>query len=388
MSLKEIKPFEDEHLGWMAATLESVSDLVFIADLEDKIIYANPAALKKFGYTKEELLGKTGETIMSSNNPKRLRIEMLKTTQEPPYCWEGEVINITKDGQEYTVHLKTALVRNKQGEPIGMTGISRDITERKKAQEQLQDYARKLEQANQELREMQGQLVKSEKLAAIGVLASGLAHEIGNPLASISSLVQLLQRKISDSKAQKSFCSMGTHIQRISHIIQHVSDFTKHEQAKRMAVDLEPLIRNTLQRICLQNNDKPIEIHTKLESGLPRVSAEASQLSQAFFHIFVNAFEAMDKTGRLDVGAQKLIKDMVKISIQDTGRGIPQKNIRKVFEPFFTTKDVGKGAGLGLSVSYGIIKSFGGDIRVESIVGKGTAFEILLPVYKSEGRMG
>ncbi len=383
MSLKEIRPFEDEHLSWMAATLESVSDMVFIADLEDKIIYANPAALKKFGYTKEELLGKTGEIIMSPNNPKSLRLEMLNATKESPHCWEGEVINITKEGQEYTVHLKTALVRNKEGEPIGMTGISRDITERKKAQEQLEDYARKLEQANQELREMQGQLVKSEKLAAIGVLAAGLAHEIGNPLASISSLVQLLQRKVSDSKAQESFHSMGTHIQRISHIIQHVSDFTKHEQMKRMAVDLEPLIRNTLQRICLQNNDKMIEIHTKIESGLPRVSAEASQLSQAFSHLFINAFEAMDKVGKLDVEAVKLVKNMIRISIRDTGRGIPQKHIRKVFEPFFTTKDVGKGAGLGLSVSYGIIKSFGGDIRVESIVGKGTVFEILLPIYES-----
>src|SRR3989338_1702394 len=347
MSLKEVRPLEDDHLGWTAATLESVSDMVFIADLQDRLIYANPAALKKFGYTKKELLGKTGEAIMSPNNSKSLRTEMLKATLEPPHGWEGEVINVTKDGQEYTVHLTTALVRNKRGEPIGMTGISRDITDRKKAQEQLEDYARKLEQANQELREMQGQLVKSEKLAAIGVLAAGLAHEIGNPLASISSLVQLLQRKISDSKAQESFLSMSTHIQRISHIIQHVSDFTKHEQMKRMAVDLEPLIRNTLQRICLQNNDRRIEIHTKIESGLPRVSAEASQLSQAFSHIFVNAFEAMDKAGKLDIEVTKLIKDMVKISIRDTGRGIPQKHIRKVFEPFFTTKDVGKGAGLG-----------------------------------------
>ncbi|MBI2646093.1 MAG: MEKHLA domain-containing protein, partial [Deltaproteobacteria bacterium] len=196
MSLKEIRPFEDEHVGWTAATLESVSDMVFIADLKDRLIYANPAALKKFGYTKEELLGKTGEVMMSPNNPKELRAAILRATQESPYCWEGEVLNITKDGQEYTVHLNTALVRNKRGEPIGLTGISRDITERKKAQEQLEEYARKLEQANQELREMQGQLVKSEKLAAIGVLAAGLAHEIGNPLASISSLVQLLQRKI------------------------------------------------------------------------------------------------------------------------------------------------------------------------------------------------
>ncbi|MBI3017817.1 MAG: PAS domain S-box protein [Deltaproteobacteria bacterium] len=311
MSLKEIRPFEDEHVGWTAATLESVSDMVFIADLKDRLIYANPAALKKFGYTKEELLGKTGEVMMSPNNPKELRAAILRATQESPYCWEGEVLNITKDGQEYTVHLNTALVRNKRGEPIGLTGISRDITERKKAQEQLEEYARKLEQANQELREMQGQLVKSEKLAAIGVLAAGLAHEIGNPLASISSLVQLLQRKILDVKAQESFHSMGTHIQRISHIIQHVSDFTKHEQMKRMAVDLEPLVRNTLQRICLQNNDWRIEIHTKIESGLPRVSAEASQLSQAFFHIFVNAFEAMDKVGRLDVEATKLVKEMI-----------------------------------------------------------------------------
>src|SRR3989338_6873088 len=152
MSLKEVRPLEDDHLGWTAATLESVSDMVFIADLKDRLIYANPAALKKLGYTKEELLGKTGEAMMSPNNPKELRTEMLKATQESPYCWEVEVINLTKDGQEYTVHLKTALVRNKRGEPIGMTGLSRDITEQKKEQEELETYAKKLENANQELR--------------------------------------------------------------------------------------------------------------------------------------------------------------------------------------------------------------------------------------------
>ena len=379
--IREIKPLEEERLGWMAATFESVLDLVFIADLKDRFIYANPAALKKLGYTREELIGKTGKLMMSERNPKNLREEVLQKTLEPPYIWEGEVINVTKEGHEYCAYLKTALVRNKRGEPIGMTGISRDITEQKKEQEELESYAKKLEKANQELRKTQEQLLRTEKLAAVGVLSAGLAHEIGNPLASISSLVQLLQRKKPDEKIAESLENIQGHVQRISWIIQNVRDFTKEDQQSFMAVDLEEILRNSLQRICLQRNEKRIEIQTKFEPHLPRVSAEASQLSQAFNNIFINAFEAMGEEGKLEIFAQCFVKDMVQISIKDSGRGIPKENMRKIFEPFFTTKEVGKGQGLGLSVSSGIIKSFGGDIRVESIVGEGSKFEILLKKY-------
>lgn len=232
MSLREIKPLEEERLGWMAATFESVSDLIFISDLEDRFIYVNPAALQKLGYRREEIIGKTPELIMSSHNSKKLRSKILKATLKNPNGWEGEVLNVAKNGQEYCAYLKTAVVRNKRREIIGMTGISRDITERKKAQEQLEEYAKQLEKANLKLRRMQEQLIRSEKLAAIGRLAAGIAHEIGNPLASISSLIQMMQRKInkSEEKTHNTLSTIQIHIQRISHIIQNVNDFIRKEK--------------------------------------------------------------------------------------------------------------------------------------------------------------
>lgn len=195
MSLRVIRPENDERLGWLAATFESVSDLVFISDLQDRFIYANPAALKKLGYARDEIIGKTASLIMSPNNPKGLREELIKATLQNPNGWEGEVLNVRKDGTEYCAHLKTALVRNKRQEPIGMTGISRDITE----------------------------LVAKEKMAAIGMLSSTLAHEIGNPLASISSLVQLLERRIQDEKILENLKLMRIHIQRISQLIYSIN---------------------------------------------------------------------------------------------------------------------------------------------------------------------
>ncbi len=245
---REINPLKEERLGWMAATFESVSDLVFIADLDDRFIYVNPAALKKLGYTKEELMGKTAKVIMSPRNPKGLRQKILKDTRWNLSGFEGEVINVTKTGEEYVAHLKTALVYNIRGEKIGMTGISRDVTEKIRIQKELERYAKKLKEANQKLQKAQGKLVRAEKLSTIGILASGLAHEIGNPLASLSSLVQLLQRKVANGNVQKPLASMMEHIERINQIIRKVEDFSKENQPFLREIDMETLLRESVTR--------------------------------------------------------------------------------------------------------------------------------------------
>ncbi|MBI4040586.1 MAG: PAS domain S-box protein [Deltaproteobacteria bacterium] len=352
MSLKKVQLLEEERLDWMAATLDSVSDLVFIADLEDRFLYANPAALLKLGYSIEEMLGRTAVMIMSEDTMKK-REEMLSCTLGAPYTWEGEVRNVKKDGSIFTAHLKTALIRDKHGKSIGMVGIERDITEHK----------------------------VRERLAAIGALAAGLAHEIGNPLASISSVIQLLQRKTQDAYMTQQLQTLITHVHRIHSIIQNVSDFAKKDQPQFMAVDLKFVIENCLQKVCLERNPKRVHIQSHIERQLPRVKAEAEQLSIAFYHIFMNAFDAIANEGYLIVKAHSE-KNSVLIDVEDSGCGISREHLKRVFEPFFTTKDIGKGQGLGLSVSYGLIKSFGGDVQMESIVGQGTKIRILLPIYK------
>lgn len=369
---------DETRLGWIAATVESVSDLVFISDLKDRFIYINPAALKKLGYTKEEIIGQTAEMIMSPKNSSSLRGKILKATLEDPNGWEGEVINIAKDGQEYLAHLKTALVKNKRGKVIGMTGISRDITEKTKAQEELRKYASKLEEANKRLYETQAQLVRSEKLSAIGLLAAGIAHEIGNPLASLSSLVQLLTRKISDKKAINNLEQMHNHIDRISHIIHKVSDFSKRESHVLLAVKVQPAMQKAIQTILDEKKSfKRVEFRMFFEKESFSVQAEPRQLSQIFLYILQNAWDAIEWEGKIMISA-KAHFDKVSIFIEDNGRGIPKVQLQRIFEPFFTTKDVGKGTGMGLAVSYGIVQSFGGDIRIESVEGKGTKVIVVL----------
>src|SRR3990167_3363155 len=206
----------------LAATIESVSDLIIIADLENKIVYTNPAALQRFGYTSDEMLGQAASIVVPPEQKEIARELAIKTRTEGH--WSGEVVNITKTGDRLHVLLNTAVVRDSNGEILALVGMGKDITNLKQAEEQIRTYATELEKVNETLRSTQQQLVQSEKQAALGILASGIAHEIGNPLASISSLIQLATRRTNDTNVQGTMSQVATHVERISKIIRSLVD--------------------------------------------------------------------------------------------------------------------------------------------------------------------
>ncbi len=253
--------------------------------------------------------------------------------------------------------------------------------------DQLQETHEHLEQKvaerTRELRESQAQLVHQEKMASLGVLAAGLAHEIGNPLTAISSVVQMLQRKSKDGKFSEQMQLVNENISRISKTVRELVDFSRPVKSERRTIQINDLIQKALGILKYDNRAKDLKIVTTLDSELPAITMIEDQLLQVFINLILNAFDAMESGGRLTITSASAGQFVV-ISIQDTGSGIPPELKGKVFEPFFSTKPVGKGSGLGLSVSYGIVQNLGGKIEVESTDSTGTQFTISLPLKTTE----
>ena len=245
------------------------------------------------------------------------------------------------------------------------------------------DLEKRIEEATVQLKESQAQLIQKEKMAGVGLLASGIAHEVGNPLTSISSLVQLIQRKTDDPVSQERLSLIRKHIDRISEIVRELVDFARPSQHGIEAVNINEVVRSAVGFLKYGKPARDVSVKTDLEDGLPDLLLIRDQLLQVFMNLILNAVDAMKSGGVLSI---KTLRDQawVRIDFCDTGIGIPQENLEKIFGPFFTTKEVGQGSGLGLSVSYGIIENFKGRIEVESTAGKGSVFRVFLPITQSQ----
>ncbi len=228
----------------------------------------------------------------------------------------------------------------------------------------------------------QNQLVQSEKLASLGQLSAGIAHEINNPLANISLNAQMLLQDVEDEKIQKRLTKIEDNVDRATRIIKSLLEFSRAPEFHLACTDINILITKTLD--ILEHEIKKVEVIKDLDGELPKVLADLNQLQQVFINIIANATQAMPKGGTLTLRTRK-VGDAVEIEISDTGEGISPENIKKVFDPFFTTKKVGKGTGLGLSISYRIVEKHGGQIDIKSEVGKGTSFILKLPEGDTSG---
>jgi signal transduction histidine kinase len=232
------------------------------------------------------------------------------------------------------------------------------------------------------LKKLQAQIDQSEKLAVIGQIAAGVAHEIGNPLASISSLVQILQRKNQDSFIEDQLAIIKENIDRITKIVRELVDFSRSPSYETALQDITTVIKTALGIVKYDKRVRKVKFETDLQNELPMVSIAADQLLQVFVNILLNALDAIEGNGIIGVKSYSDGKKVL-VEIQDNGCGMDQITISKIFDPFFTTKDVGKGTGLGLSVSYGIIKRFKGEIKVDSFLKEGSIFTISIPIIQN-----
>lgn len=237
----------------------------------------------------------------------------------------------------------------------------------------------KIEERTQALRQAQFQISHQEKMASLGLLAAGVAHEIGNPLTSISSMAQIIKRKVKDQAFIEYLNTILKNIDRIRKIVRELVDFARPSSYEASETNVNEIIRTTVGIVKYDRRTKSINIELELDNNLPTLYLVSDQLLQVFINILINAVDALtEERNRIIVRSFKKGNDVV-IEFEDTGVGIDETIINKIFEPFFTTKEVGKGTGLGLSVSYGIIKNLNGRIDVRSKVGEGSIFTITLP---------
>jgi two-component system NtrC family sensor kinase len=264
-------------------------------------------------------------------------------------------------------------------------------------EELVQTLESKVEQRTQQLRVAEAEVAQGEKLAAVGMLASGIAHELNNPLTGVLTFTSLLRKKMPAGSADAEDLDLVIReTKRCASIIKRLLDFAREKVPVKGFFDLNQLIEDTVRFVDRPASLQHIEIATDLEPNLPRVWGDADLIKQVILNIVVNAQQAIEGEGRIVVESRSIgagasapsapstpgaeAQPMVEFAVKDTGCGIPEANLQRIFDPFFTSKEVGKGTGLGLSISYGIVRAHGGTIKVESVVGAGSTFRVQLPI--------
>jgi len=244
----------------------------------------------------------------------------------------------------------------------------------------VQQRAEELAEANEELRQAQQQIIQSEKLAAIGQLAAGVAHEINNPVGVILGFSQLLQRRIPpDDPMLEGLVAIERESLRCKQIVQNLLDFARMGEPRLLKVNLNQTLDTTCRLLKYQLSKSEVELVKNYAPALPKIMADPQQMQQVFVNIILNAYQSMPQGGRLEIKTRAQNNKVV-VTFSDEGRGIPSEHLHRIFEPFFTTKTAGEGTGLGLSVSYGIVERHGGHIEVESELNKGSTFTVHLPI--------
>ena len=329
-----------------------------ITDSQGNMVYINPAFERVSGYSNEELIGKNPRVLSSGRQSKefwqKVWAEILGGK-----VWHGQLENRRKDGRPFYTELVISPIIEANGTIVGFLGAHRDITEQ-----------RMLEQ----------QLVRSQKLEAIGTLAAGIAHEVGNPLTAIASIVQLLQRTAGEAFEKEKLELINSQIGRITKIIRNLVNFSHPTTHQSAATDLNQIIRDALSIVQYGKKVKDVRFDVHLSPNIPPVYIVADQVVQVFINILMNAVDALDgMAGTISI-SQHLSEHHLDVKIMDSGKGMPPVAMEKIFEPFFTTKEIGHGTGLGLWVSYGIMKSFGGDITAQSREGSGSTFVVQFPL--------
>lgn len=266
--------------------------------------------------------------------------------------------------------------------------------------EWVQTLESKVEERTQELLVAEAAVAQGEKLASVGQLAAGIAHELNNPLTGVLTFTSLLRKKMPDGSADAEDLDLVIReTRRCASIIKRLLDFAREKVPVKEYFDLNRLIEETVRFVDRPAALRQVDIACELGAELPPVWGDADLIKQVLLNILVNAEQAIEGHGNIIVTSRRALVrrspkpgnepvPMAEVSIMDTGCGIPEANLQRIFDPFFTSKEVGKGTGLGLSVSYGIIKAHGGDIRVESEVGVGTTFRIQLPLTSPFGDTG
>jgi len=349
--------------------LKEIEDSYFEVDLAGNLTFFNDSTSNSLGYSVEELMGMSYRefTAREDIEPVYKVFNKVYRTNRPNKGFLWKVVR--KDGTVGFVEATVSPLRNPKGEIIGFRGVGRDITERKQAEEER----RQLEQKAQ----------VTSRLASVGEMAAGVAHEINNPLTGVIGYAQLLMdRKDIPSDIRRDLAAINEGAQRVASIVKRLLAFSRQVKPERRYVDINELIESTLALRAYHLSVNNIKVATQLAPDLPETVADPGQLQQVFLNLVVNAETEMKLArgkGKLLIKTEK-VDNTIRISFKDNGPGIAKKNLERIFDPFFTTREIGQGTGLGLSLCYGIVAEHNGKIYAESKLGKGATFIMELPV--------
>ncbi|HEX6532057.1 MAG TPA: PAS domain S-box protein, partial [Nitrospira sp.] len=342
--------------------VESAPHGMLMVDESGTIILLNAQIERQFGYPREELLGRSVHILVPESSRGIHHSQCANFYQKPeprPMGAGRELSGVRKDGQLISLEIGLNPIRTAAGIRVLVSVV--DISDRKRIEEQLR---------------------RTEVLAELGTLASGMAHEIGTPMNVILGRAEFAMRRIDDERAKQSLATIVTQVERITKIMNQFLAFARRRPAERRPVGVRDIVEDSLEMLRERLARHHIQVVAEIPDDVPLVHADTDQMSQVLLNLFINALHAMPEGGTLRVTV-KPRADVVALLIADTGHGIPRENLGKIFTPFFTTKEVGKGTGLGLTVVHGIIEEHGGTIEVNSEPGQGTTFTILLPIERT-----
>ena len=342
----------------LAAALATMDQPVLILGADARVQYANTAAVREYGYESAEIAGMSVEDLVVASSELSRR-ETIPEGQERG-LWTGEHVHRRKDGTEFPAAVTLSHIRDSADSIVGLVIGIRNLTEERQIAEHLR---------------------RAEKLAAVGELVAGVAHELNNPLTGISTFAQLLLEENLQGEQAESVQLIKREADRAIGVIRDLLLFARKTEPRDVPVDINTIVQHTIRLRSYASRSSGIEVHTHLDPSSPQVRGDDQKLQQVILNLLVNAEYAMQDVHvrHLSIMTRKE-HDNVHIAISDTGQGMPPDVKQRIFEPFFTTKPAGVGTGLGLSVSYGIIQGHNGSITVDSTPNVGTTFTVTLPL--------
>ena len=345
----------------LAAALATMDQPVLILGIDAKVQYANSAAIRQYGYDVSEVVGLSVDDLVVASAQLLRRQTIPVVIPADDTLWTGEHVHRRKDGTEFPAAVTLSHIRDPGNEIVGLVIGVRNLTEERKVADHLG---------------------RTEKLAAIGELVAGVAHELNNPLTGISTFAQLLLEDRLEGEQLESVSLIKREADRAIGVIRDLLLFARKTEARDVPVDINTVVRHTARLRALASRSSGIEVHMHLDETHPKVRGDEQKLQQVLLNLLVNAESALQDAEVRHLSLITRHRDgTVAIVVADTGHGMPESTSQRIFEPFFTTKPPGEGTGLGLSVSYGIIQAHQGTISVESTPDVGTTFTIFLPAY-------
>jgi PAS domain S-box-containing protein len=354
------------------------ASIVAVTDRRGRIVYVNEKFCEISGYTRAELLGQTHNLINSGRHPKGFFTRMWRTISSGK-VWRGEICNRAKDGSIYWVHTTIVPFTGQDGAPKHYVSIRTDVTERKRAEEELAE-------ARQQLTI---QTLFAERLSALAALAGGIAHELHQPLSGIRVYAETMRElakedRLDQERVMRTMAKITAQVDRAASVIQHMRDFASDDAATTATerIPLASLVRGVLDLVGEQLKAHGIEVVLDFEAELD-IMVNRVRMEQVLINLIGNAKDSLSE--KKGVSPRKLElrghadEDSVTLAISDTGTGVPENVRDRIFEPFVTSKGPDRGTGLGLSICHGILRDYGGQIVLADTSPEGTTFHLKFP---------